>query len=118
MERRDIPLALLTLVFCAVIFFAGRWSATSPVQTTTVIREVAAVPSVIIVPSAAQPAPTPAPIPLAVLPEVEKRVQVPVRAPKSVATAPISTAQAPKAVPSVPIVLEETPELPQNPYAR
>jgi hypothetical protein len=112
MERKDLPYAILTLVFSLAIFVAGRWSAPAP--TTTVIREmVQSAPSIIVVPSAA---PVAAPIPLAVLPDapeapktVSTPVQVPVRTPKLAPTTP-------KPVPSVPIVLEETPEEVPNPY--
>lgn len=107
MERRDIPYALLTLLFGVTIFLAGRWSAPTPTQTT-VIREVAAAaPSIIVVPSApvTVPVSTPEPIKSAPTP-----VQVPVRATKSVVT--------PKAVPVVPVVLEESPELVANPYKK
>ncbi len=123
MARSDIPYALLTLVFGVVIFMAGRLSAPTP--TTTVIREtVQSAPSVIIVPSAAPQAPLAVattsaepPIRLAVLPEEPKAAptasQRPVMAPKSVEM-PIKTS--PKTVPSVHVELEETPDVPANPY--
>jgi len=116
MSRSDIPYALLTLVFGVAIFFAGRMSA--PEATQTIIREtVQTAPSVIIVPSAA---PQAAPIPYALLPEVPEAPkvaptasQVPVRTPK-LSDVPIKTT--PKTVPSVHVELEETPDVPSNPY--
>lgn len=107
MNREDFPFVALTLVFGLAIFVAGRMSAPTPEPQVVVVHDPAppAAPSVVVITSAAPPEP-----PLALLPETP--------APSASAPAkPVSRppVAAPKAVPET-IQLEETPELPVNPY--
>jgi hypothetical protein len=112
--RQDVPFVLLTLVFLAAIFGAGRYSVTTPAAPTP--APVASETRIVVVREAAPVvvAPKEPEAPLALLPEVEptpKAVQTPVKmAPKPVVV------EAPKAAPVIyPVVLEETPE---NPYRK
>lgn len=107
MNREDAPYVTLTLVFGLAIFVAGRMSAPTPEPQVVVVhdRSPQAAPSVVVITSAAAPE-----SPMALLPE----------RPASSATAPVRpVSKAPvasKAATPESIRLEETPELPPNPY--
>lgn len=109
MNRSDLPYALLTLVFGLAIFLAGRMSAPAPVAPeprVVVVHDATppSAPSVVVIASA-----TPEP-PMALLPEPS------VSAPQKAFVAPIKAAPKDATPKSETIILEETPEVPANPY--
>jgi len=120
MNKSDLPYVILTGVFGLAIFVAGRMSAPEVVRTSEPIPQAA--PSIVVIATKAEP-------PMALLPEVheeqevhEERTEPAEATTKPVAKKPVlvaSTVSKPVETSFVkpePIILEETPDLPTNPY--
>lgn len=115
MTKYDVPYVVLTLVFGLSIFVAGRMSAptTSAAPTTAVSSLLPPAPSIFVIASTPEP-------PVALLPEVpaEPSATLSPTSTKKPVTQAVSTDKAtePSPVKSEAIFLEETPDLPANPY--
>lgn len=113
MSKSDLPYIVLVAVFGLAIFVAGRMSA----PDAKVVREIvpATVPSIVVITSTSEP-------PMALLPDpaVTQEPETVSPAAKKQLLPPATATSVASIGPAAPepVFLEETPELPMNPYKK